>query len=101
MAGSLTTNPSTGRTYVLAYRNDRGLDLKGLDDPRAEGLKIGVFQTSGMREALAKHGVVNTRCTRSPTTPTSSPSTSPGSRSSRWSNGKLDVAERGGRSPVG
>ena len=45
-------------TYVLAYRNDKGLELTGLDDPKLKDLKIGVFQTSGIREALAKRGIV-------------------------------------------
>ena len=29
------------------------------DDPKLKDLKIGVFQTSGIREALAKRGIVN------------------------------------------
>jgi quinoprotein dehydrogenase-associated probable ABC transporter substrate-binding protein len=55
----LTTNPIYRTTYVLATRTDKGLDFKSLDDPRLKQLRIGVFQTSGIREALAKHGVVN------------------------------------------
>lgn len=55
----LTTNPIYRTTYVLATRTDKNLDFKGLDDPRLKQLRIGVFQTSGIREALAKHGVVN------------------------------------------
>jgi len=55
----LTTNPVYRTTYVLAYRNDKGLKLTGLDDPKLKELKIGVFQTSGIREALAKRGIVD------------------------------------------
>src|SRR5262249_23751130 len=41
----LTTFPVYKTTYVLAYRNDKGLELTGLDDPKLKDLKIGVFQT--------------------------------------------------------
>jgi quinoprotein dehydrogenase-associated probable ABC transporter substrate-binding protein len=55
----LTTFPIYRTTYVLVTRNDKGLKLTGLDDPRLKELKIGTFQTSGIREALAKRGIVN------------------------------------------
>lgn len=55
----LTTFPVYRSTYVLAHRNDKGLELTGLDDPKLKDLKIGVFQTSGIREALAKRGIVD------------------------------------------
>ena len=55
----LTTFPVYKTTYVLVYRNDKGLELTGLDDPKLKDLKIGVFQTSGIRAALAKRGIVN------------------------------------------
>jgi quinoprotein dehydrogenase-associated probable ABC transporter substrate-binding protein len=55
----LTTFPIYRTTYVLAYRNDKGLKIENLDDPKLKDLKIGVFQTSGIREALAKRGIVN------------------------------------------
>jgi quinoprotein dehydrogenase-associated probable ABC transporter substrate-binding protein len=45
--------------YVLVYRNDKGLELTGLDDPKLKDLTIGVFQTSGIRMALAKRGIIN------------------------------------------
>ncbi len=55
---ALTTTPLYRTTYVLAYRGDRGLaPFKSLDDPRLKSLKIGVYETSGLREALADHGV--------------------------------------------
>jgi quinoprotein dehydrogenase-associated probable ABC transporter substrate-binding protein len=55
----LATNPVYRTTYVLAYRKDKGIDIKNFDDPKLKDLKIGVFQTSGMREALARHGITN------------------------------------------
>ena len=55
----LTTLPVYKTPYVLVYRNDKGLNLTGLDDPKLKDLKIGVFQTSGIRIALAKRGIVN------------------------------------------
>jgi quinoprotein dehydrogenase-associated probable ABC transporter substrate-binding protein len=53
----LVTKPLYRTTFVLAYRNDRGLDIKSLDDPRLKKLKVGVYETSAIREALADHGV--------------------------------------------
>jgi quinoprotein dehydrogenase-associated probable ABC transporter substrate-binding protein len=53
----LTTTPVYRTTYVLAYRNDKGFEFKNFDDPKLKDLKIGVFQTSGVREALVKHGL--------------------------------------------
>ena len=55
----LTTEPLYKTPYVLVYRNDRGLELTGLDDPKLKDLKVGVFQTSGVRRALAKRGVID------------------------------------------
>lgn len=54
--GVLTTLPVYRTTYVLAWRNDRGLDISGLDDPKLRDLKIGVYQTSAIREALKRRG---------------------------------------------
>ncbi len=55
----LTTEPVYKTTYVLAYPSDKGLKLSGLDDPKLKDLKIGVFQTSGIRQALIKRGIFN------------------------------------------
>jgi quinoprotein dehydrogenase-associated probable ABC transporter substrate-binding protein len=55
----LMTKPIYRSTYVLAYRNDRGIDIKNLDDPALKKLRIGVYQTSGIRNALANHGIKN------------------------------------------
>ncbi len=57
--GVMTTSPLYRTTFVLATRTDRGLDFKSLDDPRLPTLKIGVYQTSAIREALDEHGVKN------------------------------------------
>jgi quinoprotein dehydrogenase-associated probable ABC transporter substrate-binding protein len=53
----LTTTPLYRSTYVLAYRSDRGLAIKSLDDPRLKSLRVGVYETSAVREALADHDV--------------------------------------------
>ena len=53
----LTTFPVFRTTYVLAYRNDKGLDIKSLDDPKLKDLKIGVYQKSGIRQALVMRGI--------------------------------------------
>ncbi len=53
----LTTLPIYKTPYVLVYRDDKGLEISGLDDPQLKDLKIGVFQTSGVRRALAARGV--------------------------------------------
>jgi quinoprotein dehydrogenase-associated probable ABC transporter substrate-binding protein len=54
----LTSTPVYRTTFVLAYRNDRGIKIKNLDDPRLKNFKIGVYQTSAIREALAEHNVI-------------------------------------------
>lgn len=53
------SKPLYRSTFVLAYRNDKGLDIKGLGDPVLKRLRVGVFQVSAIREALSEHGVVN------------------------------------------
>jgi len=58
-AGVLTTTPVYRTTYVLAWRNDRGLDISGLDDPKLKDLKIGVYQTSAIREVLKRRGLAS------------------------------------------
>jgi quinoprotein dehydrogenase-associated probable ABC transporter substrate-binding protein len=54
---ALTTIPIYRSTYVLAYRADRGLDIKSFDDPSLKGLNIGVFQTSSIRQVMTKRGL--------------------------------------------
>ena len=53
----LTTTPLYRSTYVLTYRSDRGIHIENLDDPILKKVRIGVYETSGLRNALAAHGV--------------------------------------------
>jgi quinoprotein dehydrogenase-associated probable ABC transporter substrate-binding protein len=55
----LTTLPIYRSTYVLAYLKDKNYDFKNLDDPRLKELKIGTYQHSAIRIALAQHGIKN------------------------------------------
>jgi quinoprotein dehydrogenase-associated probable ABC transporter substrate-binding protein len=58
--GAVVLAPALYRsTFVLAYRNDKGIDIKSLDDPQLKKLRIGVFQVSAIREALSEHHIVN------------------------------------------
>lgn len=58
--GAVVLAPALYRsTFVLAYRNDKGIDIKSFDDPRLKKLRIGVFQVSAIREALSEHHIVN------------------------------------------
>ncbi|MCK9912005.1 hypothetical protein MXD81_22815, partial [Microbacteriaceae bacterium K1510] len=54
---ALTTIPIYKSSYVLVYRNDRGFNFKDLDDPALKGLRIGVFQTSSIRQVMTKKGL--------------------------------------------
>jgi quinoprotein dehydrogenase-associated probable ABC transporter substrate-binding protein len=53
----LTTEPIYRTTYVLAYRDDKGIHIKNFDDPELKKLNIGVYETSGIRQVLLKHGI--------------------------------------------
>ncbi len=54
----MVTMPVYRSTFVLAYRNDKGLDIKSLDDPRLlNDLKVGVFQHSAIRTVLQERGI--------------------------------------------
>jgi quinoprotein dehydrogenase-associated probable ABC transporter substrate-binding protein len=53
----LTTEAIYRTTFVLATRTDKHLTFKNLDDPRLKKLKVGVYQTSAMREALSEHDI--------------------------------------------
>jgi quinoprotein dehydrogenase-associated probable ABC transporter substrate-binding protein len=57
--GAIVLAPLYRSTFVLAYRNDKNLDIKSLDDIALKKLRVGVFQVSAIRQALADHGVVN------------------------------------------
>ena len=45
-------------TFVLVYRDDAGFVIRNFDDPRLSQLKVGVYQVSAIRQALAAHGVM-------------------------------------------
>lgn len=54
----MVTMPVYRSTFVLAYRNDKGLDIQGLDDPKLlNDLKVGVFQHSAIRTVLQERGL--------------------------------------------
>lgn len=55
----LTSDPVYSTTYVFAHRADRNIKIESLDDPVLRTLKIGVFQHSGLREALERRGIKN------------------------------------------
>jgi quinoprotein dehydrogenase-associated probable ABC transporter substrate-binding protein len=55
----LTSLPIYRSTYVLAYLKDKHYDFKSLNDPRLKELKIGTYQHSAIRIALAQQGIKN------------------------------------------
>ena len=57
--GAVVLAPLYRSTFVLAYRSDKGIDIKSLDDPALKKLRVGVFQVSAIRQALADHQVVS------------------------------------------
>lgn len=57
--GAIVTTPLYRSTFVFAYRADKGYgEFKSMDDPRLQNLRIGVFQVSAARQALAQHGIM-------------------------------------------
>lgn len=58
--GAVLTAPLYRSTFVLAYRSDKGYGkFRSLNDPRLQNLRIGVFQMSAARQALAQHGIMS------------------------------------------
>lgn len=55
----LTTTPIYRTPYVFVTREEDDIDIQGLDDPRLKELRLGVYQHSGLRLALAKHGITD------------------------------------------
>jgi len=53
----LATAPLYRTTFVFVSRSDRNIHIKSLDDPQLKKLKIGVYETSAIREALSDHGI--------------------------------------------
>ena len=57
--GAAVLAPLYRSTFVLAYRSDKGIHIKNLDDPALKKLRIGVFQVSAIRQALSEHHVID------------------------------------------
>jgi mxaJ protein len=55
----LWTKPYYRTGYVLAYRKDRGLKLRTLDDPALKKLKIGVQVNTPPHDALGQRGIAD------------------------------------------
>ena len=56
--GAEMTTPLYRSTFVLVYREDSGIVIKDFDDPALQRGRIGVYQVSAIRQALAAHGVM-------------------------------------------
>jgi quinoprotein dehydrogenase-associated probable ABC transporter substrate-binding protein len=57
--GAVVLTPLYRSTFVLVYRSDKGINIKSLDDPALKKVRVGVFQVSAIRQALADHQVVS------------------------------------------
>lgn len=55
--GVLSTVPIYRSTYVFATRADSGIVIDSLGDPDLKSHSVGVFQHSGIRDALRRHGL--------------------------------------------
>ncbi len=53
---ALLTEPIYKTTFVLVSRSDRNYHFKNLEDPLLAKLKVGVYQTSAIRQAFHEHG---------------------------------------------
>lgn len=90
---ALTTTPIYRTTYVFAFRTDSGLEIKSLDDPKLKDLRVGVFQQSSLRQALANHGVVqNVKIHVISYDTDLDPETQPWRQVQEVVDGKLDIA---------
>lgn len=56
--GAVTTTPLYRSTFVFAYRNDKGYHFDNFADKRLQKLRIGVFQVSAIRQAMAPWGIM-------------------------------------------
>ena len=88
----LTTKPLYRTTFVFVTRSERHLQLQGLDDPRLKKLKIGVYETSAIREALVEHGVGNTQIHYLSHNADLVPQNQPSFQVQQVIDGKLDIA---------
>ena len=55
----LWTRPYYRSSYVMAYRSDRGYDLRSLDAPELQRLRIGVHINTPPEESLARRGLLD------------------------------------------
>ncbi len=55
----LWTKPYYRSSYVMAYRGDRGYDLRSLDAPVLQRLRIGVHVNTPLAESLARRGLLD------------------------------------------
>ena len=55
--GVLLTEPIYKTTFVLVTRADHNYHFKSLEDPELAKLKIGVYQTSAIRQVFHDHGM--------------------------------------------
>ena len=55
----LWTKPYYRSSYVLAYRSGRGYDLRSLDAPELQALRIGVHVNTPPEESLARRGLLD------------------------------------------
>ena len=55
----LWTKPYYRTGYVIAYRKDRGLKIRNLDDPQLKTLKIGVQVNTPPHDALGQRGIAD------------------------------------------
>ena len=88
----LVTEPVYRTTYVFAYREDKNIKIESLEDPILNTLKIGVFQHSGMREALVRRGVRGLDLHVIGYDTDLRPETQPWRQVQRAIDGKIDVA---------
>jgi quinoprotein dehydrogenase-associated probable ABC transporter substrate-binding protein len=59
VSGVLMTDSIYRSTYVFASAKDSGIHIKSLNDPALKKLRVGVYQTSALRQALAENGIKN------------------------------------------
>jgi quinoprotein dehydrogenase-associated probable ABC transporter substrate-binding protein len=57
--GAVTTAPLYRSTFVFAYRNDKGYHFDSFGDKQLQKLRIGVFQVSAIRQAMAPWGIMS------------------------------------------
>ncbi|MEW6438301.1 MAG: quinoprotein dehydrogenase-associated putative ABC transporter substrate-binding protein [Pseudomonadota bacterium] len=55
--GALLSEPIYKTAFVFVSRTDRNYHFKGLEDPALAKLKIGVYETSAIRQVFHEHGM--------------------------------------------